>query len=392
MTATLHHRMARSSSITDADRWRAALADCADTLRRSGVARSTLERVIRQVRRFAADVNTGPYDVTSAQVGNWLDSLTVSTQAGYAYRTSLRTFYRWAFRAGRIPTDPTERTGPHPLARPVPDEWNESLAAWRRWLRASGCTACTCATWLSRLVQLARETGAPTPWDLTADDLADWLARHRWARETTRSARTALRRFYGWAYDLGHLDDNPALQLPRVQSLPPNPRPASESAYRAALAQADADEGLMLRLAAELGLRRAEVAGIHSRDLDEDASGRWWLNVHGKGERTRRLPLARDLATLLRSRPPGYVFPGQIGGHLSPKYVGTRISALLPVGVTMHALRHRFATQAYAIGQDVFTVQRLLGHASPATTQRYVQTQDETMRVLVDAVAGLDPR
>jgi site-specific recombinase XerD len=40
----------------------------------------------------------------------------------------------------------------------------------------------------------------------------------------------------------------------------------------------------------------------------------------------------------------------------------------------------------------VFTVQRLLGHASPATTQRYVQTSDATMRGLVDAVAGLDVR
>jgi integrase len=227
---------------------------------------------------------------------------------------------------------------------------------------------------------------------LTADDLADWLSRHHWARETTRSARTALRAFYGWAYDLGHLDDNPAVLLPRVRALPPNPRPASEDAYRDALARADPDETLMLRLAAELGLRRAEVAAVHSRDLDQDNAGGWWLTVRGKGERTRRLPLSHALAALLRDRQPGYVFPGKIGGHLSPDYVGVRVTALLPAGVTMHALRHRFATLAYALGRDVFTVQRLLGHASPATTQRYVQTSDATMRGLVDAVAGLDVR
>lgn len=382
----------RRRTFTTANRWQAALADCADTMSRAGLAASTLERVSRHVRRFAGDVDTPPYDVTSAQVTAWLDSLNVSAQAGYAYRTSLRTFYRWAFRSGRVLTDPTARPGPHPLAAPVLDAWSETLAAWRRWLRASGSTAGTCRAYLHHLEALARQTGAPTPWDLTADDLADWLARHRWSRETTRSARTALRGFYSWAYDLGHLDDNPAQQLPRVRALPPNPRPASETAYQDALSKADPDETLMLRLAAELGLRRAEVAGLHSRDLDQDNAGRWWLTVHGKGERTRRLPLSHDLASVLRERLAGYVFPGRIGGHLSPDYVGVRVTALLPVGVTMHALRHRFATQAYAIGQDVFTVQRLLGHASPATTQRYVQTHDDTMRALVDAVGRLDSR
>jgi site-specific recombinase XerD len=52
----------------------------------------------------------------------------------------------------------------------------------------------------------------------------------------------------------------------------------------------------------------------------------------------------------------------------------------------MHALRHRFATKAYNIDRDVFTVQQLLGHASPETTQRYVQVSDINMRRLVEAV------
>lgn len=391
MTGTTRHQQRRRPrTFTDADRWEAALADCADSLGRAGLAVSTLARVGKHVRRFAAEAGAAPYDVTSDQVHGWLDALTCSPAAGYAYRTSLRTFYRWAFRAGRVLTDPTARPGPHPLARTVPDQWGQALAGWRRWLRAGGCTAATCATYLHHAEALGRQTGAPTPWDLTADDLTDWIARHRWSRETARSAGTALRSFYGWAYDLGHLDHNPAEQLPRVRLAPPNPRPATEDEYRAALDKADPDESLMLRLAAELGLRRAEVAGLHSRDLTTDAAGRTWLTVRGKGERTRRLPLGVGLASQLRQRPAGYTFPGQLNGHLSPHYVGNRVTALLPAGVTMHALRHRFATQAYGINRDVFTVQRLLGHASPATTQRYVQTHDDTLSALVDAVAKLD--
>ena len=57
-------------------------------------------------------------------------------------------------------------------------------------------------------------------------------------------------------------------------------------------------------------------------------------------------------------------------------------------GYTMHAARHRFATQAYGIDHDLFTVQDLLGHASPATTRAYVLTDDRARRRLVDAVAS----
>lgn len=58
-----------------------------------------------------------------------------------------------------------------------------------------------------------------------------------------------------------------------------------------------------------------------------------------------------------------------------------------PSGVTMHALRHVFATRTYNVNRDVLAVQRLLGHASAANTQRYVQVSDESMRALVEAVA-----
>lgn len=378
----------RARLYTDAHRWEAAIADCTDILRRSRLAASTCDRVAKHLRMFAAEVETAPYAVTAEQLHGWLDGRDCTDGARRAYRTSLRTFYRWAYRAGRVVADPSERPGPHPLARPIADSWHTITAAYRTWLRAASLTAATCDLYVSILHRLGRETGAPTPWDLTADDLADWLAGHRWSRNTAHKARSVLTGFYRWAYELGHTEDNPAEALPRVRLLPPTPHPASEDAYRAALTDAGPDDALMLRLAAEAGLRRAEVAAVHSRDLRPDTAGRWWLTVRGKGERTRRLPLGRDLATLLRDRPDGYAFPGKADGHLSPAYVGLRISALLPDGVTMHALRHRFATRTYAATRDLFAVQRLLGHASPTTTQIYVQTTDDTLVAIMDA-AGL---
>ena len=54
----------------------------------------------------------------------------------------------------------------------------------------------------------------------------------------------------------------------------------------------------------------------------------------------------------------------------------------------MHALRHRFATRAYELDHDVFAVQRLLGHARPETTQRYVATTEDRLRSTVDRLAA----
>ena len=142
----------------------------------------------------------------------------------------------------------------------------------------------------------------------------------------------------------------------------------------------------MLRLAAELGLRRAEVAVTHSRDIFEDLGGHS-LTAHGKGSKDRDVPLPPGLAAQLLAMPYGYLFPGNDGGHLSPRWVGKLVTLLLPDGLTMHTLRHRFATRAYAVDRDVFVVQELLGHASPATTRRYVQVPRAGLRRTVLAAA-----
>jgi integrase len=137
----------------------------------------------------------------------------------------------------------------------------------------------------------------------------------------------------------------------------------------------------MIMLAAELGLRRAEIAVIHHNDLQQTGSG-WHLIVHGKGRKQRTNPLPEHLAYWLNERTnlTGYAFPGNDHGHLSPSRVGKLISAALPAGWTAHTLRHRYATAVWQKSHDLLTIQRLLGHTSPATTQRYIAADDEHLR------------
>lgn len=268
----------------------------------------------------------------------------------------------------------------------VPAAWVVAIAEFLTALRAGGAPRSTITTRQSHLQRVARCLGG-SPYEVSVDVLVAWCGRQDWAVETRRSYRGSLRAFYAWAVAAGRTDSNPAAALPKVKPATPSPRPAPEIAYREALSRADDRGRLILRLAAECGLRRAEVAQVHTRDVIEDLEG-WSLVVHGKGGRDRIVPLPEGLAVILRKRPRGWVFPGQDDGHLSPRWVGKIVTRLLPGDSTMHQLRHRFATRAYSVDRDVFTVQELLGHASPATTRRYVMVPRESLRATVRAVAG----
>lgn len=251
--------------------------------------------------------------------------------------------------------------------------------------RAAGSPKTTASTRRQHLEHLARRAPAG-PWALTGGDLVEYAAAQDWARETRRGRRTTFRSFYAWAVSRELTVENPALALPRVSAAIGKARPAPEAVYRQAIAAGSIRDRLMLRLAAEVGLRRTEVARVHSRDIIEDLVG-YSLVVHGKGDRERIVPLPEGLARVLRNLPGGFAFPGDDEGHLSPRWVGKIATRLLPGDWTLHTLRHRFATLAYDVDRDVFVVQELLGHSSPATTRRYVQTRSENLRRTVVAVA-----
>ena len=234
---------------------------------------------------------------------------------------------------------------------------------------------------------LARWAGCRGPWTLNTDDLLSWMASRDWSRERRRSVRSALRTFYTWAVRAHRLEENPATDLPAVRASEPRPKPCADRVLAAAVKAAPERDVLMLRLAAECGLRRAEVAQVHTRDLFPDLLG-WSILVHGKGGKERTVAIEDDLARALLARPRGYVFPGKIDGHLSARWVGKVVLRWLDQGYTLHSLRHWFATTTYHDKNDLLAVQEALGHASPDTTRRYIKLQDDRVRALVTTASA----
>lgn len=266
-------------------------------------------------------------------------------------------------------------------------EWADALDQYTLVLRAASRSASTIRARRDQLSHLARRIGVG-PWEVTPSALLTYVGAQKWAQETRRGRYACFREFWRWAKRAGLSRSNPTKRLPSVSATEPNPDPVPEEVYRAAMQRADDRTALIMRLAHDAGLRRSEIAQIHSDDLRPDLLG-WSLLVHGKGGKQRIMPLTPRLALDLRARPPGYVFEGAIDGHLSPRRVYELVAAVLDGHWTLHNLRHSFGTNTHeATNGDTLTVQRLLGHASPATTARYVRPSDARGRAAVYVAAG----
>lgn len=258
------------------------------------------------------------------------------------------------------------------------------LPEWRDWLRAAGKSPQTIRLRTHQLARLADRH--PKLLAVTAADLAAWIGRPDWSIETRRSNRAAVRSFYGWAHASGLIRHDPSRLLPSIKPASHQPRPAPEPVVARALLASDRRVRLMVLLAARQGMRRGEIARIHTNDVVQDLAG-WSLVVHGKGGKLRTVPLADDIARDLRAHPPGWVFPGLVDGHLSADYVGKLIARALPGDWTAHPLRHRFATVAYSATRDLLAVQELLGHSRPETTRQYIRLPQDALRAAVAAAA-----
>jgi integrase/recombinase XerC len=264
--------------------------------------------------------------------------------------------------------------------------WGDVLERWSHHLRAAGQSPETIRLRLYHVRRCAREVKVG-PAELDTETLTLWLSQPGWTASTRRSVRASLRVFYSWAMSAGIVMTSPAHDLPPVRVPRALPRPAADAAYAAALLRADDRERRALRLAAECGLRRGEVARVRVEDLEPDLAG-WSLRVVGKGGHVRLVPVPDDLARDLKGLRGGWVFPSPRGGPLTPAHLGKIVSRRLPDGVATHALRHRAGTRAYQSTRDLRAVQEFLGHAKPETTAIYTEVGREAIRAAMRGAAA----
>lgn len=136
------------------------------------------------------------------------------------------------------------------------------------------------------------------------------------------------------------------------------------------------------------GLRVSEVVKLQVRDID---SQRMVLHIRqGKGWRDRYVPLSPRLLEALRAhwrryKPADWLFAGQ--PKTQPITAGSvirycrQVSATAGLGkrVTMHSLRHSYATHLLEAGTDLRSIQLLLGHRNLKTTAIYTHVSSQRL-------------
>jgi integrase len=142
------------------------------------------------------------------------------------------------------------------------------------------------------------------------------------------------------------------------------------------------------------GTRKSEVVNLPWNELDL-AKGAWSIPPErNKAKTLKIIPLSQATLNLLERRKGNeseYVFPSPKTGmpyrHFHNTWDRIRKKAGIP-DVRIHDLRHNFASLLINSGRSLYEVQKLLGHASISTTQRYAHLTQDTLRDATEVVSS----
>jgi integrase/recombinase XerD len=265
----------------------------------------------------------------------------------------------------------------------------------KQWLRLKVMSDATIYERELMLGRLERATGTPLL-DITAQQLYDWRAGLKVANSTAANYISHVQMFYRWAAKERLIPADPSLDIP-VPALPARlPRPISEHDLMAALEATDKTAArirLCIVLGAWCGLRCKEIRLLRVDNIRpyDDPPVIIVASDATKGRSERYVPLSPFvIAEIARADLPsaGLAFLKN-GKPLRQWDVSRECNEFLHahgIASTMHALRHRFGTEAYAAERDIVEVAALMGHASIETTRGYTKRNRARSQAIVSAL------
>ncbi len=233
------------------------------------------------------------------------------------------------------------------------------------------------------------------------------LTRRGLAKRSIARSLSAVRSFFRFLHRNEIVEANPARAVgsPKVERYLPAYLDRTQVDRLFASAEGRAMEGrfadirnlAILELFYSTGMRLSELRGLSRQDVDLVGQQ---VKVRGKGRKERLIPFGNHAQLAMRnyeSRRDELIrsigpkadrtafFLGAAGRRIGVRTIQTSITALLNkvdenAGLSVHSLRHTFATHLLDAGADLRAVQELLGHASIATTQIYTHTSVERLK------------
>ena len=233
------------------------------------------------------------------------------------------------------------------------------------------------------------------------------LSRRGVGKRTMARTLSGVRSFYRWMHRNEMVESNPARAVgaPKQEKHLPGYLDRAQIDLLFQLAEARALAGgfvdvrnlAVLELFYSTGMRLSELQGLSRGDLDLVSQQ---VKVRGKGRKERIIPVGDHAQLALRNyearredllRQVGSAgertayFLSRAGRRIGVRMVQKLVSEFLAqvdedAGLSVHSLRHTFATHLLDAGADLRAVQELLGHASISTTQIYTHTSVERLK------------
>lgn len=265
---------------------------------------------------------------------------------------------------------------------------------------------------ITELMEFARHRGVTAWAEVTPALLRQWsasLLTGGYARASIARRLSEARAFFAYLHGQQQLASNPARSVagPKLPQRLPRPLTAEEIAALLAAPDAATPQGQRDRAMFELlyggGLRVSELLALDVGDVDLAQAE---VRVLGKGAKERIALIGQPAVAALRAyladgrlqllaavgplpgRPVAALFLNRFGGRLSVSMFTRTLGAYaarvgIAHAVTPHMFRHSFATHMLDGGADLRSVQELLGHESPSTTQIYTQVSQSHLRETV---------
>lgn len=228
---------------------------------------------------------------------------------------------------------------------------------------------------------------------VTTNDLRMFLILNSEGKKpsTINSIIFYIKAFFAWLESEELIPRNPARKL-EVNKVPKRLRKALtiEELEKVRIACKDTRDRALVEFIFSTGCRVSEVVNVNIKDLDFNNNA---LKVIGKGDKQRivffsdktKLYLTKYLDTRIDANEALFIsskFPYGRINRRAIELIVSRIGIRANLGkpVFPHLLRHTMATLGLQAGADITTIQHLLGHTTPTTTQIYAENSVENLK------------
>jgi len=208
--------------------------------------------------------------------------------------------------------------------------------------------------------------------------------------------KSALSRAVEW----GFISNSPLKQFKQLREPPPVERYLTREEATRLLAVSPEYLREIITFALGTGMRKSEIFSLNWSDVSfNDESKTGVITVIGKGNKRRNIPMTGSIYDLLkmkksRRQKSVYVFASPMTGGCIVTVDHSFATALEKAGISnfrFHDLRHTFATWMAQRGGDLYALQKLLGHSSIHTTQRYAHHSPRYLEQQISLIDSLLP-